>query len=370
MIKNPIDAAVRRRFTAPLLEWYHSLGRDLPWRRTDDPYCIWLSEIMLQQTQVVTVLPYYHRFLETFPTIKALASADLEAVLKLWQGLGYYARARHLHRAAQILVSQFSAKMPESFESVIALPGIGRSTAGAILTIAHGKCYPILDGNVRRVLCRFFAIEGDPREKSVDAWLWHCSETLMPKHNASHYLQAIMDLGATVCMPKQPSCTRCPVEKSCAARKKGLEMLLPIKAPSKKVPHYDYFAGVICVDNAVLIRRRPLKGLLAGLWEFPGERVAENSKQASIVLAHERFFREHLGLDTRESKSYMTIQHVFTHFKMTLHVFLHHSKKRMEVASPLDWVERETLSDRPFSSAHQKIVLQLTEKQNQGELFQ
>ncbi len=370
MTKNPIDAAVRRRFTIPLLKWYHALGRDLPWRSTDDPYRIWLSEIMLQQTQVATALPYYHRFLEAFPTIKALASAELEAVLKLWQGLGYYARARNLHRAAQILVAQFSATMPESFESVLALPGIGRSTAGAILTIAHGKRYPILDGNVRRVLCRFFAIEEDPREKSVDLWLWHASETLMPKHDASHYLQAIMDLGATVCTPKQASCTACPVEKSCAARKKGLETLLPLRAPSKKQPHYDYFAGVLCVDNAVLIRRRPLKGLLGGLWEFPSERVKEGLRQEGLVLAYERFFQQSFGVDVRKSEPYMTIRHVFTHFKMTLHVFLHHTEKRVETALPVDWIEREALSNRPFSSAHQKIVLQLTQQQNQGELFQ
>lgn len=324
---------------------------------------------MLQQTQVTTVLPYYHRFLETFPTIKALAAADLEAVLKLWQGLGYYARARHLHQAAQVLVTQFSAKMPLSFEPVLALPGIGRSTAGAILTIAHGKRYPILDGNVRRVLCRFFAIEKDPREKAVDAWLWHCSEQLMPKRNSSHYLQAIMDLGATVCTPKQPLCANCPVEKHCAARKKGLEAIIPLKAVSKKIPHYDYFAGVLCVGDAVLIRRRPLRGLLAGLWEFPGERIEAHSKKVSVVSVYERFFRETFNVDVSVSKPYMTIPHVFTHFKMTLHVFLSHSEKRVETAFPLHWIERKALSDRPFSSAHQKIVLQLGKMQAQGELF-
>lgn len=370
MTRNPVDAAVRRQFTAPLLRWYHASGRDLPWRITDDPYRIWLSEVMLQQTQVVTVLPYYDRFLEAFPTIKDLASADLEAVLKLWQGLGYYARARHLHQAAQTLVSQFSAKLPVSFASILALPGIGRSTAGAILTIAYGKRYPILDSNVRRVLCRFFAIETDPREKSVDAWLWHCSEQLMPKQNASHYLQAIMDLGATVCTPKRPKCLNCPVRKSCAARKQGLVADIPLKTVSKKIPHYDYFAGVLCVENSVLIRRRPLKGLLAGLWEFPGERVSEHVNNGSVVHSYENYFREALNIDVSNSRPCMKIRHVFTHFKMTLHVFLFHLESQVKTALPLKWVEREALSDCPFSSAHQKIVLQLGQNPDQGELFQ
>lgn len=373
MNPSPIDlevgAVARRNFTAPLLKWYAAAGRELPWRVTDDPYRIWLSEIMLQQTQVATVLPYYHRFLAAFPTIRSLASADLEAVLKLWQGLGYYARARYLHRAAQAVLSQYSGEMPKTFEALHALPGIGRSTSGAILTIAHGKRYPILDGNVRRVLCRFFAIEKDSREKTVDAWLWHCSEQLIPRRDAGHYLQAIMDLGATVCTPKQPNCTHCPLEKSCAARKKGLETMLPLKAASKKVPHFDYFAGVLSVEEFVLIRRRPLQGLLAGLWEFPGDRI-DPQKKLSITASYEHFFREALDVNVRGSHAYMEIRHVFTHFKMTLHVFSFHLKKRFETSSPLMWVQREALSDRPFSSAHQKIVAQVCAKFSQPQLFE
>ena len=368
-IELEVDAALRRRFTAPLLKWYDGSGRNLPWRMTDDPYRIWVSEIMLQQTQVATVLPYYHRFLEAFPTIKALASADLETVLKLWQGLGYYARARHLHRAAQTLLSRYAGKMPKSFDAVYALPGIGRSTAGAILTIAHGKRHPILDGNVRRVLCRFFAIEEDPREKSVEAALWHCSEQLMPRRNPSRYLQAIMDLGATVCTPRQPDCPHCPLQKPCAARKQGLTDRLPVKAVSKKVLHFDYFAGVLRVDDFVLIRRRPLQGLLAGLWEFPGARVDPHEKKGAVMTAYEKFFRETLALNVRGSHLFMEIPHAFTHFKMTLHVFSFRLKKRFQTGGPMMWVERESLAAHPFSSAHQKIVLQLCQSPDRPRLF-
>lgn len=187
-----------RFFTRALLRWYRQCGRDLPWRNTSEPYHIWLSEIMLQQTQVSTVLPYYHKFLSAFPTIQDLAAAPLDKIMKLWAGLGYYARARNLHRSAKEVVEQFNGRLPSTFEKLLSLPGIGRSTAGAILTIAFGQRRPILDGNVRRVLCRYFVINQDPRSKKVEAWLWDCSERLLPKRESHVYTQGIMDLGATI----------------------------------------------------------------------------------------------------------------------------------------------------------------------------
>lgn len=366
MSRTTINAAARRAFTQPLMQWYRIAGRDLPWRKTSDPYAVWVSEIMLQQTQVATVLPYYQRFLNAFPTVGTLAAADLEKVLKLWEGLGYYARARHLHQAAQDVVSQFSGEIPQTFEALHALPGIGRSTAGAILGIACGKRYPILDGNVRRVLCRFFAVENDPRGKETEDWLWSCSETLLPKRAAGLYMQAIMDLGATICTPRQPSCFRCPVEKSCEARKKGLEGLLPVKAARKSIPHFNHFAGVLIYDDEVLICRRPLTGLLAGLWEFPGERIKPGSlSPAAACIA----YFQSINVDTPTAHPFMVIQHVFTHFKMTLHVFSFYLKKSLHVVPPLKWVRPERLSDHPFSAAHQKIVRELNHTNSQLQLF-
>lgn len=371
MTERTLDPKIRTRFTRPLLQWYEAAGRDLPWRTNRDPYAIWVSEIMLQQTQVATVRPYFLRFLNAFPTIADLAAADLEKVLKLWQGLGYYARARHLHRAASEVMTRFSGRLPATFEGLHSLPGIGRSTAGAILTIAFNKRYPILDGNVRRVLCRFFKIKEDPRGKSVEDWLWACSETLMPQKNrAGVYLQAIMDLGATICTPRQPDCAVCPVRKHCEARRAGLQETLPLKPVRKKIPHFDYFAGLLVCGDWVLIHRRPLTGLLAGLWEFPGARIdTPVTARLSITDYFERFFKKAMHQNFNNARLSMTIRHVFTHFKMTLHVFSVELRGQVPVQFPYKWVQRDALHEYAFSTAHQKIVSALPDLSNRPRLF-
>ncbi len=370
MMERVVEAKTRTRFTRPLLQWYQAAGRDLPWRKNTDPYTVWVSEIMLQQTQVTTARPYFDRFLSVFPTVFDLAKADLDKVLKLWQGLGYYARARHLHQAAQKIVAQFSGKIPATLEGLCDLPGIGRSTAGAILTIAFGQRYPILDGNVRRVLCRFFAIEEDPREKAVEAWLWTCSEKLMPRrHESGDYLQAIMDLGATVCTPKRPNCGDCPVGPHCSARQLGLQQELPCKIPRKTIPHYDYFAGLLSCEDSVLIHQRPLTGLLAGLWEFPGSRLEGELKEGTMLSCFESFFQKEINQTIKHARLCMSIRHVFTHFKMTLHVFSAEIKTPVPVKIPLKWVKRPALSDYAFSAAHQKIISRLPDLDNRPSLF-
>lgn len=364
------DPSDRNRFTRPLIKWYQCAGRRLPWRETIDPYAIWVSEIMLQQTQVATVLPYYQRFLKVFPSIGALAEAEVEAVLKVWQGLGYYARARNLHKAAREVVAQYKGALPSTFDALHALPGIGRSSAGAILTIAFGQRHPILDGNVRRVLCRFFAVKENPRDKKIEAMLWSRSESLLPKRNAGLYLQAIMDLGATCCTPAQPTCALCPVKSGCGAYKKGLQDLLPVKRTPKQIPHFDYFAGVMTCGEQVLIRRRPLKGLLAGLWEFPGERAGPVSERRDMGASYAAFLRKEMEMDLPRFDPWLKINHVFTHFKMTLHVFSHELKNGMKRDLPSKWVARKTLLDHPFSSAHHKIALRLIEAEDRTPLFQ
>ena len=353
-------------FTRALLRWYRAFGRDLPWRKTTDPYAIWVSEIMLQQTQVATALPYYRRFLSAFPTVQDLAAASLDKVLKSWEGLGYYARARNLHRAAKELVDVYNGIFPSTFEEVLSLPGVGRSTAGAILTIGFGQSHPILDGNVRRVLCRYFCVEEDPRGKKTEERLWRYSESLLPKRNAAAYTQAIMDLGATICTPSSPQCSVCPLNQGCLGYQKGLQEKLPLRGAAKVLPHRDYLAAVIRRGEKVLIGRRPLKGLLGGLWEFPGGRSF--SKVGADGEAPKLLEKE-LGFQIQNVAPWMEVRHVFTHFRMTLRIFVCQTKIR-NIPSDLKWVSLKELDRYPFSSAHQKIVLKLTGKERgQGELF-
>ncbi|HLG22349.1 MAG TPA: A/G-specific adenine glycosylase [Candidatus Manganitrophaceae bacterium] len=361
LMAGPPDPAAIRRLTRNLLKWYRGFGRDLPWRRTRDPYAVWVSEIMLQQTQVATVLPYYQRFLSAFPTVHDLAAAPLDRVLKSWEGLGYYARARNLRRAAQEVIDRFEGSLPSTFEDILALPGIGRSTAGAILTIAFGRRHPILDGNVRRVLCRYFCVEEDPREKSVEARLWRVSEALLPKKDADLYTQAIMDLGATVCAPVRPRCPVCPVQGGCLAYQKGLQASLPRKGARKSVPHHDYVAGVIEKGGKVLVRRRPAGGLLGGLWEFPGGRVDGKPKTPLLsAVAAGPFLENETGIKIAAAEPLIRINHAFTHFRMTLHVFSCRTDGAgLKISSNAKWVHLKKLSDYPFSSAHQKILQKL-----------
>jgi A/G-specific adenine glycosylase len=351
----------RRLFTRSLIRWYEANGRVLPWRQTADPYAIWVSEIMLQQTQVATVEAYYRRFLSAFPTVQDLAAAPLEKILKSWEGLGYYARARNLHRAAAEVVARFDGKIPPTLEAILSLPGIGRSTAGAILTIGLGQRHPIMDGNVRRVLCRYFAVLEDPKKKEIEKALWEHSERLLPEKKPDVYTQAIMDLGATVCTPASPRCERCPVQKGCRGYRLGVQADLPVKGIKKKVPHRDYVAGILFNKEKVLIRRRPLTGLLAGLWEFPAGPVEALAGRLNPEKEVEAFFEKEIGLTVRATHPWMEIKHTFTHFRMTLHVFICAAKGAGKVSPPLRWAALRELADHPFSAAHQKIVLKLAE---------
>ena len=214
-----------------LLKWYDAHQRDLPWRNTTDPYPVWISEVMLQQTQVQTVIPYYLKFLEYFPSIAALAEADTDALLRLWAGLGYYSRARNLQKAARIIVDQFGGRFPQNYSDVLALPGIGRYTAAAIVSIAFGQQYAVLDGNVSRVLARLFRISGDLKSSAVQNRLWAVAQQLLPPTRPGDFNQAVMELGATVCSPRQPRCLLCPWTRHCLARQQGLQELLPQKSP-------------------------------------------------------------------------------------------------------------------------------------------
>ena len=265
------------------LQWYRKNERDLPWRRTRDPYAIWVSEIMLQQTQVATVIPYYQKFLKSFPTVRHLAKADPSKVLKVWEGLGYYSRARNLHRASQIVLNHFRGIIPDNLTDLLSLPGIGRSTAGAILSFAFQKEAPILDGNVKRVISRLVAVSDNPAKGKTEVLLWHLSESLLPKGDASSFNQGLMDLGATTCTPKEPRCSQCPLRDLCKGKASGEPERFPTKTIRKKIPHIEAVSAVILKNGRVLLQQRPPEGLLGGLWEFPNWPIEEKKDPQEVL---------------------------------------------------------------------------------------
>jgi A/G-specific adenine glycosylase len=296
----------------PLLAWFEAHGRhDLPWQRDPSPYRVWVSEIMLQQTQVQTVIPYYERFMARFPDVDSLAEAPPDELLHLWSGLGYYARARNLHQAARIVRDAYGGELPRDMRALLALPGIGRSTAGAILALARRERQPILDGNAKRVLARYHAVAGWPGESPVERRLWEHAETETPHQRVAEYTQAIMDLGATVCTRTRPACERCPLAGGCRGRASGKQTSFPGRRPRASRPVRET-VFVIARDRSgrVLLEQRPPTGIWGGLWGFP-----ECGAQTDL----ERWCRERLDLVARERRALAVRRHGFTHFELTIH---------------------------------------------------
>ena len=302
-------------FAAALLDWFDHHGRkDLPWQQSPSAYHVWLSEIMLQQTQVTTVIGYYQRFITRFPTIEDLAEAPLDDVLAHWSGLGYYARARNLHKTAQLVVNHFDGKMPSNPDQLIALPGIGRSTAGAILTLGYHQRFPILDGNVKRVLARFYAVDGWPGSKPVENLLWHHAEQLLPSERIANYIQAQMDLGATVCTRSKPDCKNCPLHTKCQAYKHDHIAHFPGKKPRQKIPERQIFWLVLRnSEGKMLLEQRPERGIWGGLWSFP-----EMQDHTEI----ERYCEQFPLINKKTQTRLPAFQHVFSHFKLAIHPVL------------------------------------------------
>lgn len=348
---NP-SVALRKR----LLTWYHRNKRDLPWRRTKNPYHIWLSEIMLQQTRVETVTPYYERFISEFPVITDLAKASLDSVLKLWEGLGYYARARNLHKSSQIIQDKYNGKMPISFEKISGLPGIGRYTAGAICSIAYSQKVPVLDGNVIRVLTRIYAIRGDPQKNIINQKLWQLATDLLPRKSPGDLNQALMELGATICTPRNPACVLCPVNTYCESLKNGLMDKIPFKKRKKLLPHYHISAGVIWKNKTILISQRPYDGLLGGLWEFPG---GKQEKGESLQQCLKREIKEELDIEIQVNDFIMKVNHAYSHFAITLHVFhcrYMKGKPRKIGCVDFKWIRPTELRKYAFPAANQPII--------------
>ena len=296
-------------FADRLLSWHASSGRhDLPWQHPRDPYRVWLSEIMLQQTQVQTVIPYFERFMRELPTLAALAAADEDRVVALWAGLGYYARARNLHKAAQLCVAQHGGELPADFEALAALPGIGRSTAGAILAQAHGLRFAILDGNVKRVLCRYHGVDGWPGSSAVEKQLWELAEAHLPDANLADYTQAIMDFGATLCTRSDPSCVLCPLQDDCVALREGRIAELPQSRPGKPLPERRTMMLLLRdAGNRVLLVRRPPTGVWSGMWSLP--EVADHDEARAFIATEST-------ADFEANTPLPLIEHSFSHYRL------------------------------------------------------
>ena len=312
-MSDGVDEVVRG-FAPRLLRWFAVHGRhDLPWQRDMTPYRVWVSEVMLQQPQVATVIPYYERFMARFPDVTSLAAAPVDEVLHLWTGLGYYARARNLHACAKVVVADYSGEFPQTLDAMMSLPGIGRSTAGAILSIAAGLRHPILDGNVKRVLARMFGIAGDPSSNAVLESLWSLADRCTPQHEVGAYTQAIMDLGATVCTRSRPACTLCPMNVECVAAREGRQAQLPGSKPKRHRPSREATLLIAhsgdVKEAAVFVERRPATGVWGGLWSPP---QFENDAAAMTWCARE------VGEPQSDSQALTPIDHAFTHFDLRL----------------------------------------------------
>jgi A/G-specific adenine glycosylase len=340
-----------------VLRWYAEHQRDLPWRRTRNPYFIWVSEIMLQQTQVDTVLPYYSRFLSAFPTVESLAEASLQEVLKAWENLGYYSRARHLHLAAGEIATRWGGRIPSTEKDLLSLSGIGPYTAAAILSFAFGRKVATVDGNVRRILCRLFAIQ-EPLDRAHTLRRLHeLAQELVPEDHSSPFNQGLMDLGASVCTPRNPSCSICPLQVLCMAKNKGLEKKLPVRKRRSPLAHKDITAGLIRdKQGRLLIVQRPSSGLLGGLWKFPG---GTRKPHESLEKALKRTVRDELGIGVNVQKPVTAVKHAYTHFRITLHAYqcgLNGSRPKALGRRRWQWSAPRDLSRYPFSRADRKIM--------------
>ncbi len=337
---------------ARLCAWYRQVRRDLPWRRTSDPYAIWISEIMLQQTRVEGAMEYYRRFLERFPTLAALASAEEEEVLKMWEGLGYYSRAKNLHKAAQMICDAHAGVFPETYEAVRALPGIGDYTVGAIMSIAFHKPYAAVDGNVLRVMSRLFAIDLDIMEPKTRAYITSRVQAEIVHCPPSDFTQGLMELGALVCLPGTPKCMLCPLTSLCEAHTRGLQQDLPVK--KKKPPQKVVARGIAILEEGgkILLTQRTGKGVLSGLWEFPGVDCAQQDAMSAM-------FGTQYGMEIQVGEHCLDAEHVFTHLRWQMRVYrckLLRPLEESELNAPYQWVGADDLPHVTIPTAFRKIV--------------
>jgi len=360
--RQPATDVPHRKLCQALIKWYRAYHRALPWREINDPYATWVSEIMLQQTQVQTVIPYFEQWMQRFPTVGDLAAAPLDDVLKRWEGLGYYSRARNLHEAARRVVDGHGGRVPQAMKELVQLPGIGRYTAGAIASIAFHQPEPILDGNVARVLCRVFGVEGDPKKNPSNAQLWNLAADLVIaasrrkiRDAASDLNQALMELGATVCAPNNPNCPRCPILRDCEANRSGRQSVLPQVGKRPATVRPQHVAAVIRRNGRYLIAQRPVHGTWGGLWEFPRGGCGSNETPESAVV---RIAKEMVALDVSVVEKVGEVNHSCTHHAITLYAFL--CRARGRTLSPFyarwQWVKPGEVSDFASPAPQIKIL--------------
>jgi A/G-specific adenine glycosylase len=354
---------LRRR----LLDWYERNRRRLPWRETRDPYRIWVSEVMLQQTKVNTALPYYRRFLKQYPTLRKLAAADLGEVLKLWEGLGYYARARNLHRAAGMLAAGCGGRIPNRWDGFRALPGVGDYIAAAVLSIVFDRPHAVVDGNVKRVLARLLTMAAPTNQAASHKIFQAQADRLLDRRRPGDFNQAMMELGALVCTPTSPNCTICPLIRFCAAHRGGTVARYPRRVASRPVPEVRIAVGVVFKNRRVLITRRPAQGLLGGLWEFPGGKLRNGESPAAACV---REIKEEVNLDVAVEESLVQIRHAYTHFRIHMHVFCcRFTAGRVRLNGPADhrWVRIADIDRFAFPRANHKFIPLLKQRAAGGK---
>ncbi len=345
-----------QKFRDTLLKWFERHHRDMPWRGIDDPYKIWVSEVMLQQTQVKKVVAYYERFIQVFPDINQLAASPLRDVLKVWEGLGYYARARNLHKAAQIIVKEYEGEIPNDYTSFRKLPGIGDYSAAAVQSIAYNEPYAAVDGNIKRVLARLFLIDTPINDSTAAKRFQKKADELLDKEKPGLFNQAMMELGATICRPQSPTCLVCPVNIYCGAFQTGRQDEFPIRHKTERIPEHHIATGVIYKETEVLIVQRPLDGLLGGLWEFPNGQIAENETTEDACVRH---IADAVNLSVCNLNYLTEVRHAFTHFKIIVDVFeCDYQSGEVVLNGPIDakWVNLSELKDYPLPRATHKFL--------------
>ena len=351
------DAPWHRR----LVDWFRSHRRLLPWRNRPTPYRVWVSEIMLQQTRVETARDYFERFITRFPSPEDLARADSQDVLRVWEGLGYYSRARNLHRAARRVMEKYDGRIPSTRDELLTLPGIGEYTAGAIASIAFGAPEPAVDGNAVRVMARFHALELDSRKNEIRRRVHERLREVLTRNDPGDFNQALMELGALVCKPRSPDCPVCPLRPDCLAFAQGRTQELPIRSPRAAVPRHNVAVGVVWHENRLLIARRPADRMLGGLWEFPG-----GKQEAGEELPHtvRREVREEVGLDVTVGPRLCTVKHAYTHFRVTISAFTCTAETPDAVAqdaAEVRWVKLDEMEAYPFPRANRRIIEHIKE---------
>ncbi len=354
---------VKRAVKGKLLPWFAANKRSMPWRSNRTPYRVWISELMLQQTRVDQATPYFHRFMKRFPSLKSLAEASQEDVLKMWEGLGYYSRARNLHKAAQIISTDWNGRFPKTAEDIQSLPGIGGYTTAAIGSLAFDLDLAVLDGNVIRVLTRLFAYTTESRSTTAKRELQQLADELLVKGKAGDFNESMMELGATVCLPRNPQCDSCPMQATCLGHKSGHPTDFPVKSPKKKIPHIIVGAAVVVNSkNKILVAQRRAEDMLGGLWEFPGGKQ-ESGETIQQCIARE--LTEELGINVEVGDYLVTVKHAYSHFTMEMHTYfakIKSGRPRPIQCQDFKWLATSSLRKLPYSKADLAIISELEKK--------